>query len=97
MKPTKMAAVLVGSVLATGGAAPAFAADALAPAGLDGAVRTLGGQNLAEAVPTRDITDVAEVAEVADRKPVGEVAGTTTGAPAPRSAAPLLGGLPLGR
>ncbi|MCP9945196.1 hypothetical protein LUX12_11085 [Streptomyces somaliensis] len=90
MKPVKVAAILVGSVMAMVGAAPAFAADAPSGPGLDGAVDTLGERGLAETVPSDD------VGEVADQKLVGRVAGAADGIGATEKAAPLLGGLPLG-
>ncbi|GGQ28506.1 hypothetical protein [Streptomyces roseolilacinus] len=91
MKPTKVAAVLAGSVMAMGVAAPAFAADALTPSGLKGAVGALGERGLTEAVPSDD------VGEVADQKLVDKVADAAGGVGAPQQAAPLLGGLPLDR
>ncbi|MFV2120968.1 hypothetical protein ACE14D_22005 [Streptomyces sp. Act-28] len=88
MKPTKVAAILAGCVMAMGVAAPAFAADALTSSDLDGAVDTLGGRGLSEAVP---------VGEVADQELVEGVTGTADGIEAARNNdMPLLGGLPSG-
>lgn len=90
MKPVKVAAILAGSVMAMGVAAPAFAAGAPSGPGPDGAVGTPGERGPAETVPADD------VGEVADQKLVGKVAETVGGIGAPQKAAPLLGGLPLG-
>ncbi|CAL9300837.1 MULTISPECIES: hypothetical protein [unclassified Streptomyces] len=87
MKPTKVAAVLAGSVMAMGVAAPAFA-DTLTPSSLNGAVDTLGKRGLPEAVPAD------RIGEITDNKLVGKVAKTGLGAT--QKAKPLLGGLPLG-
>ncbi|WP_149184466.1 hypothetical protein [Streptomyces sp. TRM49041] len=91
MKPTKVAAVVAGSVMAMGAAAPAFAADTLTPASLNGAVDTLGKRGLAEAVPAE------AVSKVTDNNLVGKVSDTTGGLDATERTAPLLGGLPVGR
>ncbi|KUH39898.1 MULTISPECIES: hypothetical protein [Streptomyces] len=91
MKPTKVAAVVAGSVMAMGMAAPAFAADTLTPSSLNGAVDTLGKRGLTEAVPSGGVD------KVADNKVVGKVADTAGGLNAADKAAPLLGGLPLGK
>ncbi|MDT9684862.1 hypothetical protein RND61_22785 [Streptomyces sp. TRM76323] len=90
MKPMKVAAVLAGSVMAMGVAAPAFAADTLTPSSLNGAVDTLGKRGLAEAVPSD------EVGQVTNHELVGKVADTAGELDAQRKAAPLLGGLPIG-
>ncbi|WP_175412819.1 hypothetical protein [Streptomyces sp. TRM64462] len=91
MKPTKVAAVVAGSVMALGAAAPAFAADTLTPSSLNGAVDTLGKRGLAEAVPTD------AVAKVTDNNVVSKVADTAGGLDAAGKTAPLLGGLPVGK
>ncbi|MET9803372.1 hypothetical protein [Streptomyces sp. NPDC006368] len=88
MKPTKVAAVVAGSVMALGAAAPAFAADSLTPSSLNGAVDTLGKRGLAEAVPSD------AVSKAADNNLVGKVTDTA-GNLKPKDKA-LLGGLPLG-
>ncbi|MCK8677923.1 MULTISPECIES: hypothetical protein [Streptomyces] len=90
MKPTKVAAVVAGSLMALGAAAPAFAAESLTPSSLNGAVDTLGKRGLTEAVPADGVT------KVADNKLVGKVQDTAGKLPA-KDAAPLLGGLPLGK
>ncbi|MFJ8588582.1 hypothetical protein ACIRD2_28560 [Streptomyces sp. NPDC093595] len=88
MKPTKVAAVVAGSVMALGVAAPAFAADSLTPSSLNGAVDTLGKRGLTESVPTD------AVGKAADNKLVGKVTDTA-GDLKPQEQG-LLGGLPLG-
>ncbi|MET9429772.1 MULTISPECIES: hypothetical protein [unclassified Streptomyces] len=88
MKPTKVAAVVAGSVMALGAAAPAFAADSLTPTSLNGAVDTLGKRGLTEAVPSD------AVSKAADSNLVGKV--TDTAGDLKPKAKPLLGGLPLG-
>ncbi|MFF1507505.1 hypothetical protein [Streptomyces sp. NPDC058326] len=87
MKPTKVAAIVAGSVMALGAATPAMAmAPADLPAGLDGG---LGGIS-SEGLETDALSSTTEGSPV---KTVGEVAGqlNETG-----KKAPLLGGLPLG-
>ncbi|MEU6484550.1 hypothetical protein [Streptomyces sp. NPDC046887] len=91
MKPTKVAAVVAGSLMALGAATPAFAAESLTPSSLNGAVDTLGKRGLTEAVPADGVTKVAT-----DHKLVGKVQDTAGKLPA-KDAAPLLGGLPLGK
>ncbi|QGV79326.1 hypothetical protein [Streptomyces ficellus] len=92
MKPTKVAAVVAGSVMALGAAAPAFAVDTLTPSSLNGGVEALGKRGLTEAVPTD------AVGKVTDGKAVGKVQDTAGGlGGAKDTAAPLLGGLPLGK
>ncbi|GAA2481966.1 hypothetical protein [Streptomyces gobitricini] len=90
MKPTKVAAVVAGSVMALGVAAPAaFAVDSLTPSSLNGGVEALGKRGLAEAVPAD------AVGKVTDGKAVDKVQGAAGGLePAKDTAQPLLGGLP---
>ncbi|GGU29875.1 hypothetical protein [Streptomyces lavendofoliae] len=89
MKPTKVAAVVAGSVMALGMAAPAFAADTLTPSSLNGGVEALGKRGLTEAVPTD------AVSKVTDAKAVEKVQGATGGLESAKGTAqPLLGGLP---
>ncbi|MDN3296145.1 hypothetical protein QWM81_19180 [Streptomyces ficellus] len=83
MKPTKVAAVVAGSVMALGAAAPAFAAETLTPSGLNGAVEPFGKPRLTEAVPTEAVTKATT-----DGKVVNKVKD---------AAKPLLGGVPLGK
>ncbi|GAA4907232.1 hypothetical protein ACFPM3_13360 [Streptomyces coeruleoprunus] len=82
MKPTKVAAVVAGSVMALGAAAPAFAADSIAPTSLNGAVDALGKRGLKEAVPADAVSKVTD----------SDLVGNTT-----EKATPLLGGLPIGK
>ncbi|MCH0543210.1 hypothetical protein I3F58_27390 [Streptomyces sp. MUM 203J] len=91
MKPTKVAAVVAGSVIALGAATPAFAADNVAPASLNGAVDALGKRALPEAVPSD------AVQQVTDHDLVSKVSDTAGGLNATEKAAPLLGGLPVGQ
>ncbi|MEE1751115.1 hypothetical protein [Streptomyces sp. SP18CS02] len=91
MNPTKVAAVVAGSVMALGVAAPAFAADSLTPSSLNGAVDTLGKRGLTETVPSDAVTRASESDLV---RKVGDTAG---GLAPTKKAAPLLGGLPLGK
>ncbi|MFF9869270.1 hypothetical protein ACF1G0_28365 [Streptomyces sp. NPDC013953] len=88
MKPTKVAAVVAGSVMALGVAAPAFAADSLTPSSLNGAVDTLGKRGLTESVPSD------AVGKAAGNKLVGKV--TDTAGDLKPQGQGLLGGLPLG-
>ncbi|MFE4174597.1 hypothetical protein ACFRR7_21520 [Streptomyces sp. NPDC056909] len=54
MKPMKIAAVVAGSVLALGAAAPAFAADApLTPASLNGALDAVASHGLRDGSPLK--------------------------------------------
>lgn len=92
MKPTKVAAVVAGSVMALGAAAPAMAADHIAPASLTptsltGAIDTLSSQMTPEAIQS-DLTDGS---------PVGDVKSAAEGLSGAGSAVPLLGGLPLAK
>lgn len=92
MKPTKVAAVVAGSVMALGAAAPAFAVDTLTPSSLNGGVEALGKRGLTEAVPTD------AVGKVTDGKAVDKVQGAAGGLESAKDTAqPLLGGLPLGK
>ncbi|MEU9983271.1 hypothetical protein [Streptomyces sp. NPDC050856] len=88
MKPTKVAAVIAGSVMALGVAAPAFAAGSLTPSSLNGGLDTLGKRGLAEAVPSDAVSRTTDN--------VGKVKDTATGLKK-EGPAQLLGGLPLGK
>ncbi|WP_037859705.1 hypothetical protein [Streptomyces sp. NRRL S-340] len=91
MKSLKAAAVLAGSLVAAGAAAPAFAHDAadLTPTSLNGAVNSL----------TRDPIDVMPVrhqSDALDTEKKGSLLHSVNGATkALNTATPLLGGLPL--
>ncbi|MGC5341397.1 hypothetical protein ACPXCE_00640 [Streptomyces sp. DT24] len=96
MKYAKTAALVAGSLVALGTAAPAFAVtDATAPNfSLDGGIQqvlTRAPQGIDPVVGT-----VAKAAETAKKDgTVGRLAGEATGVA--KSAAPLLGGVALGR
>ncbi|WP_063775850.1 hypothetical protein [Streptomyces odonnellii] len=51
MKPMKIAAVIAGSVMALGAAAPAFAAENLTPSSLNGALDTVARDGLRDGKP----------------------------------------------
>ncbi|MEU9863962.1 hypothetical protein AB0D99_24115 [Streptomyces sp. NPDC047971] len=87
MKPTKVAAVVAGSVMALGAAAPAMAAESMAvPTSLNGGLGTLASEGLkTDALSTT--TDGSVVKTVGDT--ANQLNETT-------QSAPLLGGLPLG-
>ncbi|MFF9016072.1 hypothetical protein ACF09C_24285 [Streptomyces sp. NPDC014870] len=86
MKPTKVAAVVAGSVMALGAAAPAMAAEAMTPTNLNGGLSTLASEGLkSDALSsTTDGSVVKTVGDTADQL------NKTT------QSAPLLGGLPIG-
>ncbi|MGW6565527.1 hypothetical protein [Streptomyces sp. NPDC054975] len=86
MKPTKVAAVVAGSVMALGAAAPAMAAEALTPTSLNGGLSALTSEGLkTDALSsTTDGSVVKTVGDTADKL------NKTT------QSAPLLGGLPVG-
>lgn len=95
MKAMKAAAVVAGSMMIAGAAAPAFASD-LTPTSLNGALDTITSQ------PTLDVQPVDT--NLLDPKNDNGVVGTVTdaahglnagGAGAP--AGDLLGGLPVGQ
>ncbi|MFJ3581387.1 hypothetical protein ACIPPS_03985 [Streptomyces sp. NPDC090127] len=86
MKPTKVAAVVAGSVMALGAAAPAMAAEALTPTSLNGGLATLASEGL-KTDALSSTTDGSVVKTVGDT--ANQLNKTT-------EKAPLLGGLPLG-
>ncbi|MFF3753019.1 hypothetical protein ACFYYH_21545 [Streptomyces sp. NPDC002018] len=51
MKPMKFAAIVAGSVMALGAAAPAFAAEAHTPSSLNGALDTVASHGLRDGKP----------------------------------------------
>jgi ABC-type oligopeptide transport system substrate-binding subunit len=93
MKPMKVAAVVAGSMMALGAAAPAFAADTQAPASLNGALDTLAGQGLRDAKPLN--TNALDTEN--DGSLVNAVKKTADGLNKPQKGGALLGGLPLGK
>ncbi|MEV0318845.1 hypothetical protein ACIBKX_20455 [Streptomyces sp. NPDC050658] len=92
MKPLKAAAVVAGSMVIAGAAAPAFAAD-LTPTSLNGALDTITSQSTLEAAP---VATNALDPEKADSL-VSTVKGATDDVGKGGNGAPsqLLGGLPL--
>ncbi|MFF4210901.1 hypothetical protein ACFYZE_16405 [Streptomyces sp. NPDC001796] len=95
MKSLKAVAVVAGSLVAAGVAAPAFADDAsdLTPTSLNGALQTVTTQK------TLDIRPIAHQSDTLDTENKHSVLSTVNGAAAAlnRQAGParLLGGLPL--
>ncbi|MFE5735301.1 hypothetical protein ACFQ7A_30885 [Streptomyces sp. NPDC056528] len=92
MKPTKVAAVVAGSLMALGAAAPAMATEALTPTSLNGGLETIAANGLktdvlsstTEGSPVKSVTDAA-----------GQLNDVTKGAPL-IGGLPVVGGLPLG-
>ncbi|HEY9367859.1 hypothetical protein [Streptomyces sp.] len=86
MKPAKVAAVVAGSVMALGAAAPAMAAESAAPAGLNGALGALKSSQPLKTDALSSTTDGSALKTVTDT--ADKVNETSQNAP-------LLGGLPL--
>ncbi|MCT4355594.1 hypothetical protein M5362_20875 [Streptomyces sp. Je 1-79] len=87
MKPTKVAAIVAGSVMALGAAAPAMAAEPMAvPTSLNGGLGTLASEGL-KTDALSSTTDGSVVKTVGDT--ANQLNETTQNAP-------LIGGLPLG-
>ncbi|MFB7373299.1 hypothetical protein ACFC0D_26010 [Streptomyces sp. NPDC056222] len=87
MKPTKVAAVVAGSVMALGAAAPAMAAESMAiPTSLNGGLATIASEGLK--------TDA--LSSTTDGSVVKAVGDTATELNKTTRSAPLIGGLPLG-
>ncbi|MFF3319646.1 hypothetical protein ACFYV5_29630 [Streptomyces sp. NPDC003035] len=86
MKPTKVAAVVAGSVMALGAAAPAMAAESMTPTSLSGGLGALSGDGL-KTDTLSSTTDGSVVKTVGDA--AGKLNKTT-------QKAPLIGGLPVG-
>ncbi|WP_406862800.1 hypothetical protein ABZO31_21190 [Streptomyces sp. HUAS MG47] len=84
MKPTKVAAVVAGSMMALGAAAPAMAAEA-APS-LNGALGALSSSQPLKSDALSSTTDGSPLKAVTDTAEKVNQVGQT---------APLLGGLPL--
>ncbi|MGW2563519.1 hypothetical protein ACWCXB_30710 [Streptomyces sp. NPDC001514] len=94
MKPMKVAAVIAGSLVAAGGAAPAFAASDLTPNSLNGAVETVASRTAAAAEPLANETlDTEKEGSLfnAVQDATGDLNKAGAGAPSG-----LLGGLPVG-
>ncbi|MEU6949437.1 hypothetical protein [Streptomyces sp. NPDC046332] len=86
MKPTKVAAIVAGSVMALGAAAPAMATEAMMPTSLNGGLGTLASEGL-KTDALSSTTDGSVVKTVGDT--ANQLNKTTQNAP-------LLGGLPVG-
>ncbi|MFI9116557.1 hypothetical protein [Streptomyces venezuelae] len=86
MKPTKVAAVVAGSLMALGAAAPAMAAEALTPTSLNGGLDAIAANGLKSDV----------LSSTTDGSPVKTVTDTATKLNDTTKGAQLLGGLPLG-
>lgn len=86
MKPTKVAAIIAGSVMALGAAAPAMAAGPQLPTSLDGGLDAISSEGL-------ETDALGSTTEAPAVKAVGDAAGKLKEA---GKKAPLLGGLPLG-
>ncbi|MFI5757588.1 hypothetical protein [Streptomyces sp. NPDC051569] len=93
MKPMKVAAVVAGSVMALGAATPAFAAEALPPMSLNGALDTVASQGLRDAKPVN--TNALDTENKGSL--LNAVKGATDSLNKPQQGNKLLGGLPLGK
>ncbi|MFD6420043.1 hypothetical protein [Streptomyces sp. NPDC060194] len=87
MKPTKVAAVVAGTVMALGAASPAMAAGHTTPTSLTGGLETLTSELNSQALQN-DVTDGTVVEDV---KHAAQGLGSAS------ESVPLLGGLPLGK
>ncbi|MGW0120099.1 hypothetical protein [Streptomyces sp. NPDC003327] len=85
MKPTKVAAVVAGSLMALGAAAPAMATEALTPTSLNGGLEAIAANGLKTDVLS-STTEGSPVKSVTDT--VGQLNEAGKGG------VPLLGGLP---
>ncbi|MEU4653627.1 hypothetical protein AB0G32_06740 [Streptomyces sp. NPDC023723] len=97
MKSLKAAAVVAGSLVVAGAAAPAFAHDAadLTPTSLNGAVNTLTAGPALDPMPIKHQSRQSNALDSENKDSVlHDVKGTTSKLNSPGG---LLGGLPLGR
>ncbi|MFE3600879.1 hypothetical protein ACFXP3_25940 [Streptomyces sp. NPDC059096] len=94
MKPMKVAAVVAGSMVVLGAAAPAFAAEAKSPSfSLNGALDTVASEGLRDAKPLHtNALDTENEGSV-----LNAVKGATESLNKPQQGNKLLGGLPLGK
>ncbi|MCN9239392.1 hypothetical protein NGF19_01095 [Streptomyces sp. RY43-2] len=94
MKPLKAAAVLAGSLVVAGAAAPAFAADASSPvpAGLGGALETLTSQRNLD---VRHFQHQSDALSTENKQSVLHTVNTATARLNQQGTGRLLGGLPL--
>ncbi|WP_306327306.1 hypothetical protein [Streptomyces venezuelae] len=86
MKPTKVAAIVAGSLMALGAAAPAMATEALTPTSLNGGLDAIAANGLKSDV----------LSSTTDGSPVKTVTDTATKLNETTKGGSLLGGLPLG-
>ncbi|MFE3827868.1 hypothetical protein [Streptomyces sp. NPDC059092] len=94
MKPMKIAAVVAGSMVALGAAAPAFAAEAKTPSfSLNGALDSVASEGLRDAKPLH--TNALDTEN--DGSVLNAVKGATDSLNKPQQGNKLLGGLPLGK
>ncbi|MFI6700046.1 hypothetical protein ACIBJC_13910 [Streptomyces sp. NPDC050509] len=94
MKPMKVAAVVAGSMVVLGAAAPAFAAEAKSPSfSLNGALDTVASEGLRDAKPLH--TNALDTEN--DGSALNAVKGVTDSLNKPQQGNKLLGGLPLGK
>jgi hypothetical protein len=95
MKPLKAAAVVAGSMVVAGAAAPAFAAN-LTPSSLNGALETITSQ---QSLSAKDLMPLQHQSNALDTENKGSVLNgvnrATKALNAAGSPARLLGGLPL--
>ncbi|MEU2655532.1 hypothetical protein ABZ615_09415 [Streptomyces sp. NPDC007325] len=84
MKPTKVAAVVAGSLMALGAAAPAMAAEAMTPTSLNGGLEAIAANGLKSDV----------LSSTTDGSPVKTVTDTATQLNQTGKGLPLIGGLP---
>ncbi|MFD8013782.1 hypothetical protein [Streptomyces sp. NPDC058955] len=84
MKPTKVAAVVAGSLMALGAAAPAMAAEALTPTSLNGGLEAIAANGLKSDV----------LSSTTEGSPVKTVTDTATQLNQTGKGLPLIGGLP---
>ncbi|MFF3769269.1 hypothetical protein [Streptomyces sp. NPDC002232] len=85
MKPTKVAAVVAGSLMALGAAAPAMAAEALTPTSLNGGLEAIAANGLKSDM----------LSSTTDGSPVQTVTKTAEQLNTATKGASLLGGLPV--
>ncbi|MEW1694399.1 hypothetical protein ACIQCR_29175 [Streptomyces sp. NPDC093249] len=85
MKPTKVAAVVAGSLMALGAAAPAMATEALTPTSLNGGLEAIAANGLKSDA----------LSSTTDGSPVKTVTDATNQLNKATKGAPLLGGLPI--
>ncbi|MCZ0981087.1 hypothetical protein [Streptomyces sp. NPDC004284] len=92
MKPTKVAAVVAGSLMALGAAAPAMASEALTPTSLNGGLEAIAANGLKSDMlsSTTDGSPVQTVTKAADQL------NTATKGAQLLGGLPVPGGLPLG-